>query len=117
MISFKVVVTCFFIDCAHNVIDFVEMIHKILKPGGRWINLGPLLYHFADIPKEPSIEPSYDIVRSIVKEKGFEFEREVTDHQAVYCQNPKSMLQYHYKCVFSTATKSSGSAPWRRHNF
>ena len=39
------------------------MIHKILKPGGRWINLGPLLYHFADIPKEPSIEPSYDIVR------------------------------------------------------
>jgi len=115
--TFDVVVTCFFIDCAHDVIDFVEMIHKILKPGGRWINLGPLLYHFADIPKEPSIEPSYDIVRSIVKEKGFEFEREVTDHQAVYCQNPKSMLQYHYKCVFSTATKSSGSAPWRRHNF
>ena len=51
------------------------------------------------------------LICSIVKEKGFEFEREVTDHQAVYCQNPKSMLQYHYKCVFSTATKSSGGAP------
>jgi hypothetical protein len=31
--SFDCVVTSFFIDCAHNVVDFVELIHKILKPG------------------------------------------------------------------------------------
>ena len=41
--------------------DYIELIHKILKPGGHWINLGPLLYHFADIPREPSIEPPYEI--------------------------------------------------------
>jgi hypothetical protein len=23
---------------------------KVLKKGGHWINLGPLLYHFSDIP-------------------------------------------------------------------
>lgn len=40
------VTTCFFIDCAPNVIAFVETIYKILKPGGIWINLGPLLYHY-----------------------------------------------------------------------
>lgn len=40
------VATCFFIDCAPNVIDFVETIYNILKPGGIWINLGPLLYHY-----------------------------------------------------------------------
>lgn len=45
--AFDCIVTCFFIDCAHNINDFIELIHKILKPGGRWINFGPLLYHFA----------------------------------------------------------------------
>jgi len=103
--SQDVVVTCFFMDCAHNILDFIELIHKILRPGGMWINLGPLLYHFADVPKQSSIEPSYDIVRALIMETGFEFCKEVTDHQAIYCQNPKSMLQYHYRCVFSTCIK------------
>merc|ERR1739846_48234 len=65
------VVTSFFIDCAHNVVEFIELIHRILKPGGKWINFGPLLYHFAEIPRESSIEPSYDIVRSIIEKTGF----------------------------------------------
>ena len=30
---FDSVVTCFFIDCAHNILEFIELIHKILKPG------------------------------------------------------------------------------------
>ena len=29
--SFDCVATCFFLDCAHNVIEFVEIIHRILK--------------------------------------------------------------------------------------
>ena len=65
MNSKDVVVTCFFLDTAHNVLDYIELIYKILKPGEYWINLGPLLYHFADIPREPSIEPSYDIGKYI----------------------------------------------------
>lgn len=35
--------TCFFIDTAHNILDYVETIWKILKPGGVWINLGESL--------------------------------------------------------------------------
>jgi len=38
-----------------------QLIHKILKPGGKWINFGPLLYHFSDIGREKSIEPPYDV--------------------------------------------------------
>lgn len=34
------VATCFFIDTAHNVIDYIDTIWKILKPGGIWINVG-----------------------------------------------------------------------------
>ena len=43
------VVTCFFIDCAHNILQFIQIIHQVLKQGGTWINLGPLLYHFSGI--------------------------------------------------------------------
>lgn len=68
------VATCFFIDCANNVVQFIETIYKILKPGGIWVNLGPLLYHFSDMPMEDSIEPSYDVVRNVIQGFGFQLE-------------------------------------------
>lgn len=40
------VVSCFFIDTAHNVIEYMQVIYNVLRPGGVWINLGPLLYHW-----------------------------------------------------------------------
>ena len=38
--SWDAVVTCFFIDTAHNIVEYLEIIYKVLKPGGVWINLG-----------------------------------------------------------------------------
>lgn len=35
------------------------------------MNLGPLLYHFADQPGEHSIEPSYEEVKNILTGVGF----------------------------------------------
>lgn len=32
---------------AHNVVEYLETIWAALRPGGWWINLGPLLYHWA----------------------------------------------------------------------
>ncbi len=34
------VATCFFLDTAKNVVDYVETIHRLLKPGGVWVNIG-----------------------------------------------------------------------------
>lgn len=99
------VVTCFFMDCAHNILEFIEVIHRVLKTGGIWINLGPLLYHFADMLGEKSIEPSYETVKGIVTDFGFEFLEEDTNVKCTYDQNPKNMLQYSYKCAFFTAKK------------
>ena len=45
--AWDIVITCFFIDTSHNVLDYADVIQGALKPGGRWINLGPLLYHFS----------------------------------------------------------------------
>jgi hypothetical protein len=42
------IVTCFFLDTAHNVMEYLECISKILKKGGLWVNIGPLLYHYSE---------------------------------------------------------------------
>ena len=34
------VLTCFFIDTAPVVLDYIQVIHQVLQPGGVWINIG-----------------------------------------------------------------------------
>lgn len=100
------VATCFFLDTANNVVSYVETIWNILKPGGIWINLGPLLYHFADISNEDSIEPSYEEVRDIIHKIGFVMLKEKLNVHTTYAQNPHSMLQYEYKSVLFVCQKT-----------
>ena len=42
------IVTCFFLDTAHNILEYIECIAQLLRPGGLWVNMGPLLYHYAE---------------------------------------------------------------------
>lgn len=44
--TFDAVSTVFFLDTAPNPIRYIETIRSCLRPGGIWINLGPLLWHF-----------------------------------------------------------------------
>lgn len=99
------VATCFFIDCAPNVVQFIETIYNILKPGGLWVNLGPLLYHYSDMENEKSIEPSLQVVLKVINEIGFEIEKCDTGVKTKYCQNPNSMLQSEYSSVFFVCRK------------
>lgn len=92
------IATCFFIDCANNVVQFIETIYKILKPGGVWINLGPLLYHFSDLPNEDSIEPSYDAIRDVIL--GFGFQLEVINFSFTYTVFPKRSRTYSLSFFF-----------------
>jgi carnosine N-methyltransferase len=66
------VVTCFFIDTANNIIEYVRTIYEALMSGGVWINIGPLLYHYADMEGEQSIEISWEEIKYIVENIGFE---------------------------------------------
>lgn len=89
------VMTCFFIDTAHNIIEYIETISKILKDGGVWINLGPLLYHFADMygqEDEMSVELSLEDVKKVAFHYGFQLEKERTI-ETTYTANPQSMMQ------------------------
>ena len=42
---FDCIVTCFFIDCAHNIVEFIELIHRILKPGNKCYAIDTCKYH------------------------------------------------------------------------
>jgi N2227-like protein len=43
--SFGAVVTCFFLDTATNLYEYLDLIVSLLEPGGVWINVGPLQWH------------------------------------------------------------------------
>lgn len=100
------VATCFFIDTAKNIIQYIRCIALTLDTGALWVNLGPFLYHFADVPNEISIELSYQEVRKII-EKWFVIEEENLDHDCYYTTNNKSMMQVVYHTVFFTAKRNS----------
>jgi carnosine N-methyltransferase len=98
------VVTCFFLDTAKNVIEYIEIIKNILKPGGIWINFGPLLYHYADMEGEHSIEISLEQIKKIILKFGFIIEKEEMK-ECFYTCNTKSMMKTLYNCVFFVASK------------
>lgn len=103
--SWDCVCSCFFLDCASNIVNFLEIIYKILRDGGIFINYGPLLYHYCDAPNEGSIEPSYEDLREIIKKIGFKFLKEETNLKSKYSQNPSSMAQLEYNCIFFVVQK------------
>lgn len=100
--------TVFFLDTAKNVFLYIRTIAHIVRPGGLWINLGPLLYHYADIQDECSIEPSWEEVRADISRYFdiVEEERQV----AQYTTNPSSTMGIRYNCIFFVAVRNSVKA-------
>jgi len=134
MCHFDVVVTCFFIDTAPNVINYIETIKHCLKSNGLWINIGPLLWHFesAPIPAERktqahrshdtpashlsssagigepgSFELSNDELMALLERFDFEIleQKQAPAETTGYVQNPASMLQNVYNPSFWVARK------------
>ena len=99
------VVTCFFLDTATNVLDYIQQIYRLLKPNGWWINIGPLLWHWDGAQSELSIELTLEEVRHVMCSVGF---RVVRDEEMVssYAQHAASMHQTHYRCSLMTLHKS-----------
>ena len=58
---------------AKNIVNYLRVIHRILAPGGVWINLGPLLWHFENnSSNDPSIELDLEEVKTLARKIGFE---------------------------------------------
>ena len=101
---FDGIATCYFIDTANNIIEYIETIHNIVKIGGLWVNIGPLLYHYTENENEISIELSWEEVKHIIIGYGFEFKK-IETVKTTYSTNKDSMTQRIYNCIFFSAVK------------
>ncbi|ETI54525.1 hypothetical protein F441_02622 [Phytophthora nicotianae CJ01A1] len=107
------IVTCFFIDAAPNVIEYIAAFERLLKPGGYWINLGPLLYHWQDGSGEDderydqSVELTYEEIKAVMSTYNFRIQKE-SQRECLYTNNIKSMMKTVFNCAFFTAIKEAG---------
>ena len=112
--QYDAVATCFFIDTAKNVLEYIEVIHGMLRPGGVWINHGPLLYHWADAhlymrTDELSVELSLETVFEAALKCGFRCLRK-TMHTSPYTSNDRSMMRTMYHNASWTMVKAIPTA-------
>ena len=98
------VVTCFFLDTGNNVLDYLECVHRLLRPGGVWLNCGPLLYHRSGISNEVSIDLSLEEILFAAQKLGFKV-KEIQPSAGLYCAEKNSMMDHLYKNAYFSAVK------------
>lgn len=110
--GYSYIVTLFFIDTSLNIIKTIQHIFSLLKPGGVWINLGPLLWSSSGVALELSLEE----VLQLVEEVGFqlvplsECTKESGDHltktvECEYTSDRSAMMRWVYKAELWVARK------------
>ena len=100
--QYDLIVTLFFIDVSKNIIEFVEIMHDLLKKGGIWVNLGCLdYYHSKD---HNSIDLTWDELRLVIQNYDFEIKNEATEF-VPYGVKEGLMISHSYGTVFFTAMK------------
>jgi hypothetical protein len=72
------IVTCFFIDTASNIYEYLLVIRNVLMAGGIWINVGPLQWH-----GNSKLNPSGDELRLIIESMGFVIHSWMVDDEAI----------------------------------
>lgn len=123
--AFDMVCTCFFLDTAANVIDYLKTIRHCLKDDGVWINFGPLLWHFEDdasveyttrvlVAGEPpqrvastrkGMELSREDLLLLMEDMGFILEKHESGIKSGYSGDPRAMGGYEYQCEYWVARK------------
>ncbi|TDZ36776.1 Carnosine N-methyltransferase [Colletotrichum spinosum] len=99
--QFDAVVTLFFIDISDNVIDFLSNIHRLLKPGGAWINLGPLKWGSHTALQLSAVE-----VLHLADLIGFDVDHaSLRSLDSLYAEQPDTLLKFTYVTQFWTAKK------------
>ncbi|KAF9640901.1 hypothetical protein BFW01_g12707 [Lasiodiplodia theobromae] len=66
--TYDALITLFFIDTAANLLAYFHSIHALLRPGGVWVNAGPLLWGTG-----ARLQLSLDEVVALAEGVGFEF--------------------------------------------
>lgn len=120
------VVCSFFLDTAPSIVEYIQIIHDMLKPGGFIISFGPLLYHWSGPAMRPddktmsdyherfsyldvrylnSVDLCWEDVREIFINVGFEMVEEKAGVHSLYTADRRSMMNMSYRCVSFVARK------------
>jgi carnosine N-methyltransferase len=68
------------------------------------VNFGPLLYHFAELQDQLSLELSWEELKFAIEKTGFQITQQQFS-ESTYSQHQETMMLTVYKCVFFTAVK------------
>ncbi|KAI0060045.1 N2227-domain-containing protein [Artomyces pyxidatus] len=101
--QYDAVVSLFFIDVSENVVDFLANIHRLLKPGGLWVNLGPLKWG-----DHSQLQLSAEEVINLAGLLSLDVD--VGSHRSIpatYAKQAESLLEFTYVTQFWTARKRS----------
>lgn len=100
---------------AKNIVNYIRIIHRILAPGGVWINLGKLYNHYSNLllfkilipcvgpllwhwennnSNDPSIELDMEEIKALIRTIGFEI--------SVSLLSP---LRFHTSCLYTRTTR------------
>jgi hypothetical protein len=110
--KYDCIVTQFFIGTGSNVVATLQQIRELLKEGGRWINLGPLLWTGGGTV---AMELSLEEVLILAKEVGFEVMGDTDEVEEKYrrktaeCEYTADMMGMFrrvYHAEFWVATKT-----------
>ncbi|GEQ70703.1 hypothetical protein JCM33374_g4382 [Metschnikowia sp. JCM 33374] len=123
--AFDIVATCFFLDTAHNVIEYLKTIRHCLKNGGKWINVGPFHWHFegdstrqmiekvTDPGQKPvsvqttmeGLELSREELFTLIEKMGFKITEHVGGISTTYSSDIRASSKFMYECDFWVAEK------------
>ena len=106
--GYDYIVTLFFIDTSLDVFATMTHIYSLLRPGGTWINLGPLLWTGG---AQSKIELSLEEVLHAAEEIGFNVQAAgngPASRKTIECEytgDKNAMMRWIYKAEFWVATK------------
>lgn len=81
------IATCYFIDTATNIYEYILTIRNLLRVNGVWINLGPVQWH-----RNAQLQPSTDELKDMILLAGFTIVHwEISDKLLAY-RHPQDIL-------------------------
>ncbi|KAK2463059.1 hypothetical protein APHAL10511_004714 [Amanita phalloides] len=98
-VGYDFIVTLFFIDTSLNVLTTMEHIYYLLKPGGAWVNFGPLLWTGG---AQTKLELSLEGIFAAAHEIGFIDDPSIETRtiECEYTADILAMMRWIYKAEF-----------------
>ena len=126
--KWNAVVSCFFLDTAPCIVEYLEVMWHLLEDDGMLINFGPLHYHWSGPPFRPddisfanyklknshlddrylhSVDMTWEDIREVLWRVGFEVLEERLGVKSRYTADTRNFLNSDYRCIYFVAKKGT----------